>query len=261
MRRHRALAAIKLLDHGFHHDFHLLLFERLLRESGNLGILHRQDAVHHLDHRGLGPERVIKARKFDADGTRTDDQQFFRHSRRHQRVLVGPDTITIGLQPRQFAGPRAGGDHDVRCLQLLGAGVGPDAHPALGGQARLAHERGDLVLLEQVADPGIELLGHAARTFHNRVEIVADSLGAQPEFPCPVHQVEHFRRAQHRLGRDAAPVEADAAHMLALDNCHVETKLRGPDRGHIAPRTGPDYDHVKAARCHAPLPRLELVQV
>jgi hypothetical protein len=40
-----------------------------------------------------------------------------------------------------------------------------------------------------------------------------------------LHGVENLGRAQQRLGRDAAPVEADAAEMLALDDCRLEAEL------------------------------------
>jgi hypothetical protein len=66
--------------------------------------------------------------------------------------------------------------------------------------------------------PAGELPGHLARALDHRVQIEADALGAQAEFLGAVHQVEHLGRAQQRLGRDAAPVQADAAQILALDD-------------------------------------------
>ena len=49
--------------------------------------------------------------------------------------------------------------------------------------------------------------------------------------------------AKQRLGRDASPVEADAAEMLALDDRRLEPELRGADGGDIA--SGPGADHGK----------------
>ncbi len=121
-----ALGAVELLDHGFLHDLHALLDEGLLGEGRDLGVLDRQHPVHHLDHRRLGAERVEEAGELDADGARADDQQLLRHPLRLQRVLVGPDQIAVGLQPRQFARARAGGQDDVLGGQLLGALVGLD---------------------------------------------------------------------------------------------------------------------------------------
>jgi len=109
MRGHLALGAVKPPDHGFLHDLHALPGEGFPGKGRNLGIFHRQDALHHLDHGRLGAERVVETGKFDPDGPRADDQQFPGHPGRHQRVLVGPDAIAVGLQPRQFARARAGG--------------------------------------------------------------------------------------------------------------------------------------------------------
>jgi hypothetical protein len=173
--------AVEFLDHGLGHDLHALLLEALLGEGGDLLVLHGQDAVHDLDHGRVGAERVVEAGEFDADGARADDQQFLRHMRRVSACLVGPDPLAVGLQPRKLAGARAGGEDDVAGRQLLGALVGLDGDLALGGQRRLAHDHRDLVLLHQVADAGIQLLGHPAGAFHDRVEIVGDVVGLSPK--------------------------------------------------------------------------------
>jgi hypothetical protein len=43
---------------------------------------------------------------------------------------------------------------------------------------------------------------------------------------------------------NAAPVEADAAEVLALDDRRLEAELRGADRGHIAAGSGAEHDYV-----------------
>ena len=48
--------------------------------------------------------------------------------------------------------------------------------------------------------------------------------------------------AQQRLGRDAAPIEADAAELLALDDRGLQAELRRADRGDIAAGAGADDD-------------------
>ena len=52
-------------------------------------------------------------------------------------------------------------------------------------------------------------------------------------------------RAQQRLGRDAAPVEADAAQLLALDDRGLQPELRCPDRRDVAAGPGTDHDDVE----------------
>src|SRR6266478_6110807 len=51
-------------------------------------------------------------------------------------------------------------------------------------------------------------------------------------------------RAQQRLGRDAAPVQADAAEIGFFHDRGLETELRRADRGDIAAGTGTDDDDV-----------------
>ena len=68
---------------------------------------------------------------------------------------------------------------------------------------------------------------------------------AEAELVEPVHQVPNLGRAQQRLGRDAAPVEADAAEMLALDDGGLHAELRGADGRDIAARPAADDDDVE----------------
>ena len=52
------------------------------------------------------------------------------------------------------------------------------------------------------------------------------------------------RATQQRLGRDAAPVEADTPEQLALDDRGLEPELRRADRSDIAARAGAEDDEV-----------------
>ena len=51
-----------------------------------------------------------------------------------------------------------------------------------------------------------------------------------------VQQMIDLRAAQQRLGRNAAPIEADAAELIALDDRGLHAELRRPDRRDIAAR-------------------------
>ena len=259
MGRDLALAAVQLGHRRFLADLHALLFELLLGECRNLGILNRQHAVHDLDHRRVGPERVEETREFDPDGPRPDDQKLLRHPRGLERVLVGPDQIPVGFEPRKGARPRARGEDDVLRRQRLGPLVGLDRDLTLGGDRPLAHDDRHLVLLEQVRHAAGKLLGHAPRPLHDRVQIIARLFDRQAEILGPVHEVIDLGRPQKRLGRNAAPVEADTAQMLTLHHRDLQAQLRRPDRGHVAPRTGADHDHVKAGLSHRYLPREKVV--
>src|SRR3981189_724852 len=62
--------------------------------------------------------------------------------------------------------------------------------------------------------------------------------------------MKNFRRAQQRLGRDAAPVQTNAAEIGFLDNCCLEAELRRTDCGDIAAGTGADDDDVEGGVGH-----------
>mmetsp|Transcript_18096 Transcript_18096/g.27986 ORF Transcript_18096/g.27986 Transcript_18096/m.27986 type:complete len:524 (-) Transcript_18096:5060-6631(-) len=250
MGGHFAFGAVKLLDHRLLHDFHALLLEGLFGKGADLCIFHRQDTVHDLHHGRVGPERVVKAGKFDANGTGADDQQLLGHAFGGQRRAIGPDQIAIGLKAGQLAGARTGGEDDGLGRQLFGAFVGFDADLALGGDCALAHDDGDLVLFHQMTDAAGQLSRHRAGAFDDSVQIIVDAIRFQAKFLGAVHQVKHFGRAQHRLGWDTAPVQADAAKIFTLDHGHAQAKLCGADRGHIAPGTRPNHHYVKRFRCH-----------
>jgi hypothetical protein len=67
---------------------------------------------------------------------------------------------------------------------------------------------------------------------------------------CLGHQVVDLGRAQQRLGRDAAPVEADAAQMLALDQRRLHAELRRADGRDIAAGTAADHCIAFRNCCH-----------
>ena len=71
-RDHLVGLAVERFDNRLFTDRHALLFELLLGETRDLGILDRQDPVHHLDHRHLGAQGIVETREFDADRARAD---------------------------------------------------------------------------------------------------------------------------------------------------------------------------------------------
>src|SRR5262249_36514117 len=66
------------------------------------------------------------------------------------------------------------------------------------------------------------------------------------ELAGPATQLEDLGRAQERLGRDAAPVQADAAELLALDARDLHAELRAANRRDITAGAAADDDEVVA---------------
>jgi hypothetical protein len=105
---------------------------------------------------------------------------------------------------------------------------------AFARQLSLAHVHGDLVLLHQVRDALVELFRHCPAPADDLAEIRLHLAGDEAETVGVAHVVQHLARAQQRLGRNAPPVEADAAQELALDDRGLEAELARADRGDIA---------------------------
>src|SRR5271170_7220038 len=63
--------------------------------------------------------------------------------------------------------------------------------------------------------------------------------------------MENLGGAEQRLGRDAAPVETDAAEIIALDDGGLEAELRGADGADIAARARADDDDVEIRLSHS----------
>src|SRR4029077_12895589 len=97
-----------------------------------------------------------------------------------------------------------------------------------------------------------EALRHRTRARHHGFGIVADIVGFETVVLGVLHVMENLGRAQQRLGWNAAPVEADAAQIIALDNRGLEAELGGTDRGDIAAGAGADDYNVEIRVSHAP---------
>ena len=162
--------------------------------------------------------------------------------------LIGPDQLAIDLDARGSARARAPVARMMCWRRQRGDRLAvlrrPRAVPCPASLAGAVEHR-DLVLLQQMRDAGGELLGDRARALHDLVEVEADVVGGEAEFVEMMQQMIDLGGAQQRLGRDAAPVEADAAEMLALDHGDLHSELRGADRRDIAAGAAADDDQVK----------------
>ena len=241
--------ALEALDPGAGEDRHALLGERLGERVGHVLVLDRHDAVEHFDDRHLGAHVIVEAGEFDPDRARSDDQQLGRHFGRGHGVAIGPDAFAVGLGERQVAGAGTGGEDDVFGGELGLLAVLGDGQFVRRGQRAVAHVHVDLVLLHQMRDALIELLGDRAAAGDDLGEVGGRRApGAEAKGVGMVHVMEDFGRAKQCLGRDAAPVEADAAEILALDDRGLEAELRGADGGDIAAGTGAEDDEIVSVR-------------
>src|SRR5262249_9082877 len=200
------------------------------------------------------------------DRARADDKERFRYPVRHHSFEIGPHQFLVGLDARQNARPRAGRDNDV-----LGR-IGTGAERALGRFAAsglhadftgrigpgLTPDHGDLVLLHEKADAVVESFGDGARALYDSGGIVGDVTRRQSVILGVLQIVQNLSRAQQRFGRDAAPVEANAAEIFTLNDGGLESKLCGPDRGDVASGSRTDDDNVVIRVSHSFLVKTQL---
>jgi hypothetical protein len=101
---------------------------------------------------------------------------------------------------------------------LAWSSVVADLELPLACQRALAFDHGDLVLLHQPLDAGIELARNLAASVDDLGEVEAHLLRSEPVGGGVGQIMVDLGRAQQRLGRDAPPVEADPAKLLPLDD-------------------------------------------
>ena len=160
-------------------------------------------------------------------------------------MAIGPHALPVRLGEGQVARPGTGGNDDVLGGKLFLALFALHREAGRAGQRALAHVHGDLVLLHQMRDALIELLGDAAAALHDRVQIGLDLARDLEAVILRVLRVmQDLRRAQQRLGRDTAPVEADAAQQFAFHDGGFEPELRAADSRDIAAGSAAEHDYV-----------------
>ena len=138
----------------------------------------------------------------------------------HHRLFVGPDQFAVRLEPRQRPGAGAGGDDDVLGLDVGEhlAACADHGDAPLPSEPRSPFDHLDLVLAHEIGDAVGEPVGDFAAALDHAGKIEADIVAGEPELGRAAHRCVKLGGAQQRLGRDAAPIEADAAEMLALDD-------------------------------------------
>ena len=136
----------------------------------------------------------------------------------------------LGLDRAAAAGLEV--DHDLgRCLALF--------------QLRRALDDLDLVLLHQEADAAVQLFGDVARPLDDGVKVETDLVGGKPIVLEVAQALVFLTRLQKGLGGDTAPVQADAAQVLALEDSDLLAQLAGANGRHIAARARADDDEIE----------------
>jgi len=144
-------------------------------------------------------------------------------------------------------------DADAAAMRAIFTRQGAEAmntllafYPSLDLHAELARiSTPTLVLAYSEGGMGLDIPLAVAAALDDLGEVEGDLLDREAELVGPVHQVVELGGAQQRLGRNAAPVETDAAEVLALDQSDLAAELGGADRRDVAARPAADDDDIE----------------
>ena len=157
-----------------------------------------------------------------------------------------------GSMPGQRARARAGREDDVRRAQLA-IRPPPRARPRRGRARRGARVPSNTAIpffFIRCFTPVESRLATARERATTFAEVEAHVARLEAEVVEMAQQVLDLGGAQQRLRRNAAPVEADAAEVLALDERGRKPSWRGADRRDVAAGTAADHDHVEVGVRH-----------
>src|SRR6185436_2401642 len=148
------------------------------------------------------------------------------------------DHLVVELEPRDLDRSGAGRQDDAlarregRLLAVLARHLDRRSIEQLRG----ALDEIDLVALEQGADPARELLDDAGLPLLHRPDVHLDAAELEAHHARVLHLLGEVRRGDEGLRRDAAPVEAHPADLLAFDDDRLDLELAEPDSGLVATR-------------------------
>ena len=101
-----------------------------------------------------------------------------------------------------------------------------------------------LLALKSVLTPPTLALTTSVLNFATPSRSISGALHLEPDRGGVIDVADDFADVQQRFGRNAAPVETDAADLVAVDADHFLAELSEPDRGVIAAGARADDDGI-----------------
>src|SRR5687767_5970930 len=229
-------------------DLDALVLDDLADRGRNVFVLAADEPRPHFDNRHLGAETAKHLAEFEADVASADDDQVLRQEvdRHHRAVREEIDRA----DPGHVGNERAAADIDE---DLLGAeALSTDAHLVRGFEAGVAPIDGAVLhVLEPVFQTDPRLLGDLILACLHALHVDTHGADVDAVLGGASGHARRVRARHHRLGRNAAGVDAGSAEDLALDERDLHPSS-GETRGHVrAGLAGPDDDRVVARGLHA----------
>ena len=229
-------------DGGQHPD--PLLSERFLQLLRHVAIRPREELVLHLHHRDFGAERPVDVGELHPHRAAPKDDHGAGKRLLREGVVAGQDHPAVGLDPREPPHRRSGGHEDVLRRELL------LPRPDGGGREnrRARGEQLDPVLLEEVRHAAGHPLRHLPASSYDGAVVRGKPLAPDPVRLGVAHILVQPCGGKDRLGRDAPPVDAHPAGLVAFGDRHAHPQLGRADRRHVA--SGPRSDHDQVELLH-----------
>ena len=242
------------LEAGVGDDVDAAAPEGALQLDRDLAVLERHEVGQVLEDGDLGAHVGVEAGELDADRPAADDDEARGQGRRGQDVVAGDDDLPVRLEARQRLDAAAGGEDDVVGVERPVAGrravladeVDLDLLAAVEPAAAL--DELDLVLLDQAHEALGQAVDDLAAALGDDREVDRGLAGRDAEVVRLLDLGVEVGRLEHRLGRDAADVEAGAADLVLVDEGDLESQLPSPERGRVAAGAGAQDDEVEAVR-------------
>ena len=189
-------------------EFDAVFFQLPAKYRHQFGIVPGHDRKH-FKHRYPGSQVAVGLGHLDADGTAADDDQVFGNLAQIEDGFVGQVGHAVQAGDGRNEGGRPGGDHDA----AGGDGGIAGLDRAAAGESPLGLDH----MNAQAFEPFDGIMG--SDSFDGAPHVAIDAGGindrltaADPESPAQPHGMGRVTGGQQGLGRNAAIVEAVAAH-------------------------------------------------
>ena len=240
------LRLLQRLHHGVGQDFDALFLHDLLEVLAQLTIHIGQQAIHAFYQRDGAAQIAVEGGELHADdAAANDDQRVIEPVTALQQLVGGHDAGKRQPGDGRPHVDRAGGDQDSFGSMAVHRAVGGgNVHLAGRGDAAHTLDEIDLCGFEKPMDAAPQLFRHAALIGENFAHVEGGVCRVNAHGRA-VHRVPvDLGGVEQRLGGDAAPVQAGAAHLAALYHGGVQAQRRGTQGGGIAAGACADDDQL-----------------
>ncbi len=231
-------------DLGTQHDRRIPVGNALLQRPDEIAIATGHQRLGQLDNGNVDAERVVNGRHLEPDDAAADDEQALRQVVELERARRIDDPRGLG-QAGDPARLRARGNDALAEADRRASSLAFHRQRVRVDKPRRAVHDLHLALPGQRAEAIGELLHDAALPVAQLVEIDRRLAEVDAELGRLPGLLDHARRVQQRLRRDAADVEADAAERRpALDQRDVHSEIGGAKSGRIAAGSRSDHNEI-----------------